>query len=47
MVIVSNVVKKDIDLLSVDPLKVDKVTKKLWFRETLRVHPVDLRLEKV
>ena len=44
---VSNVVKKGIDLLSVDLLKVGKVTKMSWFKETLRFHLVDPRLEKI
>ena len=38
MVIVSDVVKKGIDPLSVDPLKVGKVIEMLWLKETLRVH---------
>jgi hypothetical protein len=47
MVNVSHVVNKGIDPLSVDPLKVGKVTKIFWFKETLRFHLVDLRLEKI
>ena len=47
MVIVSDVVKRNIDLLSVDPLKMGKVTEMLWFKKTLMVHQVDLRLEKI
>ena len=47
VVIVLDVVKKGIDILSVDLLTVGKVTKMLCFKETLRVHRVDLRLEKI
>ena len=44
--IVLDVVKRGIDPLSVDPMKVGKVTKMLLFKETLRTQQVDLRPEK-
>ena len=48
VVIVLDVVKKDTNPLSLDLLKVGKVTKMLWYKvETLRVHLVGLRLEKI
>ena len=47
VVIVSDVVKKGIDPLNVDPLKMGKVIEMIWFKETLRVHLVGLRLEKI
>ena len=34
MVIVSDVVKKGIDILNVDPLKVGNVTEMWWFKDT-------------
>ena len=37
IIIVSNVVKKGIDSVNVEHLKVGKVTKILWYKETLRV----------
>ena len=46
MVIVSDVVKKVIDLLNVDLLKVSRIIKMLRFKKTLRVHQVGLRLKK-
>ena len=47
MVIVLDVERKGIDLLNIDLLKVGKVTKNLWFNETLRVHLVGFRVEKI
>ena len=47
MVIVLDVVKKGIDPSSVDPIKMGKVTKMFPFKEMMRVHQVDLRLEKI
>ena len=43
MVIVPDVVKKGIDSLSI----MVKVIEMLRFKDTLRVHQVDLRLEKI
>ena len=47
MVIISDVVNRDIYILNVDPLKVGKVTKMLCFKEMMTLHQVDLRLEKI
>ena len=48
VLIILDVAKKGIDPLSVDTLvRRRKVTKILRFKETLRVHQVNLRLEKI
>ena len=47
MVIILDVVKRDIALLNVDPLKVGKVTEMFCFKEMMGVHQVDLRLAKI
>ena len=47
MVIVLDVAKKGIYILNVDPWKVGRIIEMSLFKKTLRVHQVDLRLEKI
>ena len=47
MVIVTNVVRKGIDLLNVYLLEMGKIIEMLLFKRTLRVHQVHLRLHKI